>query len=53
MPWSGGPVADRVRLMQMWESGQYSVVELAERAGVTRQCVHKWIRRWQADREGG
>lgn len=53
MPWSGGPVADRVQLMEMWESGQYSVVELAERAGVSRQCVHKWIRRWQTDGEAG
>lgn len=53
MPWSVGPVDDRVKLMELWESGRYSVVELAERSGVTRQCVHKWIRRWRAEREAG
>ena len=53
MPWSGGPVDDRIELMKMWESGRYSVVELAEKTGVTRQCVHKWIGRWKADREEG
>lgn len=53
MPWSGGPVKDRIELMQMWESRKYPVVELAERAGVTRQCLHKWIRRWEAGGPGG
>lgn len=53
MPWSRGPVKDRIELMRMWESGRYTVVELAERAGVSRQCVHKWVRRWKADGEGG
>jgi hypothetical protein len=46
-------VKDRIELMQMWESGRYTVVELAERAGVTRQCVHKWIGRWKAERQAG
>jgi transposase InsO family protein len=53
MPWSEGPVKDRIELMQRWETGEYTVVELAERAGVTRQCVHKWIRRWKAEGETG
>ena len=53
MPWSGGPVNDRIELMKMWESGRYTVVELAERAGVSRQCLHKWLRRWREGREGG
>lgn len=53
MPWSGGPVDDRVQLMRMWESGKYSVVALAEKAGVTRQCLHKWIKRWRTDGEAG
>lgn len=53
MPWSRGRVNDRIELMKMWESGWYSVVELAARAGVTRQCVHKWIGRWEAEREAG
>jgi len=53
MPWSRGPVDDRIEMMRMWESGFYTVVELAGRAGVTRQCVHKWIRRWEASGEAG
>lgn len=53
MPWSGGPVKDRIELMQMWESGRYTVVDLAERAGVTRQCLHKWIGRWKAEGQAG
>lgn len=53
MPWSGGPVDDRIRFMRMWETDDYTVVELAERAGVSRQCVHKWINRWKIDRERG
>ena len=53
MPWSRGPVGDRIELMRMWESGQYTVAELAGRAGVSRQCVHKWIGRWKSEGEAG
>lgn len=53
MPWSGGPVKDRIRLMQKWQSKRYTVVELAAEAGVSRQCLHKWVRRWQAEGEAG
>ena len=53
MPWSRGPVDERIELMQMWESGRYTVVELAEQAGVTRQCLHHWIRRWKSEGEAG
>jgi len=53
MPWSRGPVDERMKWMGMWESGHYSVVELAEMSGVTRQCLHKWIRRWKAEGEAG
>lgn len=53
MPWRSGPVDDRIALMQQWESGDYTVVELAEEGGVTRQCVHKWIKLWKAHGEAG
>lgn len=53
MPWSRGPVDERKQLMEMWESGCYSVVELAARSGITRQCLHKWIKRWKAEGEEG
>ena len=51
MPWRQGPVDGRIELMRMWASGEYTVTELAERGGVTRQCLHKWIRRWEANGE--
>jgi transposase InsO family protein len=53
MVWIGGPVNERIKLMQKWETGKYSVTELAEEGGVSRQCLHKWIRRWNAERESG
>lgn len=53
MPWRRGPVDERKKLMEMWESGWYSVVELAARSGITRQCLHKWIKRWKAEGEAG
>jgi putative transposase len=53
MGWIGGPVHERIRLMQKWESGKYSVTELAAEGHVSRQCLHKWIRRWSAEREAG
>jgi len=53
MPWSKGPVYERIELMRMWESGRYTVSDLAERAGVTRQCLHMWIGRWKAEGEAG
>jgi putative transposase len=53
MVWIGGPVDERIRLMQKWETGKYSVTELAEEGGVSRQCLHKWIGRWNAEREAG
>jgi transposase InsO family protein len=53
MPWSRGPVDERLRLMRMWESGSYSVTELAARSGITRQCLHKWVKRWKAEGEAG
>lgn len=52
MPWSTGPVNDRIKMIGMWQRGE-SVQELAERFGVTRQCVHKWIVRYtEEDRAG-
>src|SRR5436190_1261753 len=53
MVWIGGPVHERIRLMQKWDSGMYSVSELAAEGKVSRQCFHKWLRRWKAERESG
>lgn len=53
MGWIGGPVDERIRLMRKWETRRYTVAELAAEAGVSRQCLHKWIKRWRASGEGG
>ena len=53
MGWIEGPVDERIRLMKKWETRRYTVEELAAEAGVTRQCLHKWIRRWRASGEAG
>ena len=53
MPWSRGPVDDRKRLMEKWDTGKYRVTELAAEGKVSRQCLHKWIKRWEAEGEAG
>jgi len=40
-------VDDRLKLVKMWESGEFTVTEVSERLGITRACAHKWIRRWR------
>ena len=52
MPWSTGPVNDRIKMIGMWQRGE-RVSELAKRFGVTRQCVHKWIRRYEEEDRAG
>ena len=53
MGWIEGPVDERIRLMKKWETRQYRVEDLAREAGVTRQCLHKWINRWRSSGEEG
>ena len=47
MPWSRGPVDDRIEFMRLYETGRYSVSELCTMKGVSRACGHKWIKRWR------
>ncbi len=47
MPWSRGPVDDRIEFMRLYETGRYSVSELCAMKGVSRACGHKWIKRWR------
>lgn len=47
MPWRTEPVDDKTRMVQMWITGNYSKVALAEMFGVTRQSVHKWVDRYE------
>lgn len=45
MPWCGGAVGERRRMVQLWESG-WTPTELARRFGVSRPTVYQVIERW-------
>jgi putative transposase len=50
MPWlETNPMDERVRFIVELDEGLYSVAELSERFGVTRQCGDKWRRRYLAE----
>lgn len=50
MPWlETSPMDERVRFIVALTEGMYSVAELAERFGVTRQCGDRWRRRYEAE----
>lgn len=50
MPWlETNPMDERVRFIVALNGGLYSVAELSERYGVTRQCGDKWRRRYLAE----
>lgn len=41
------PAMERARLVAAYLDGLYSITELADRFGVTRPTVYKWIRRYE------
>lgn len=50
MPWlETNPMDERVRFIVALDEGLYSVAELSERFGVTRQCGDRWRRRYLAE----
>ena len=50
MPWlETNPMDERVRFIVALDEGLYSVAELSERFGVSRQCGDKWRRRYLAE----
>ena len=50
MPWlETNPMDERVRFIVALNEGLYSIAELSERFGVTRQCGDKWRRRYLAE----
>jgi len=54
MPWMETQVlAERVRFVRAYESGQWSMSELCERYGVTRPTGYKWVARYKAAGEAG
>ena len=50
MPWKEtGPVLERMRFIEDYLSGCYTLTELASRYEVSRQTLHKWLARHDAD----
>jgi len=52
MPWSGGKVNERKRLIALWEAGA-TPTELSRQLGVSRVTVYAAIERWQEEGEDG
>lgn len=46
--WSMGPVNERMKAIELVRSG-VSISEAARRHGVTRQCLYKWLDRYETE----
>lgn len=54
MPWKEATtMTQRMELVHKWESGLYTVTELAEEFGVSRPTVYEWTGRYAAEGESG
>jgi putative transposase len=54
MPWKETtPVAERMQCLVDWRSGLFTVSFLAERHGVSRKTLYKWIERFETDGVAG
>ena len=54
MPWKEtGPMKERVQLVSLYETGNYSVTQLAEGFGVSRKTAYKWLDRFRQEGVGG
>jgi len=54
MPWKEtGPVLERIRFIEDYLSGFYTITELAARYGVSRRVLHKWLSRHDANGAAG
>jgi len=50
MPWKeAGPVLERMRFIEDYLSGFYTITELSARYGVSRRILHKWLARHDTD----
>ncbi len=50
MPWKEATVvSEREELVRKFESGHYSVTELAEQFGVSHPTVYLWLRLYEAE----
>lgn len=54
MPWKEATkMSERVDLIEKWNSGKYSITELAEEYGVSRPTVYEWTGRYEEFGEAG
>lgn len=44
---------ERLQMVSLFETGKYTVTELAEDFGVSRKTAHKWLGRFKEDRVSG
>ena len=44
---------ERVQLVSLYETGNYSVTQLAEGFGVSRKTAYKWLERFRQEGVGG
>ena len=40
---------ERMQLISLYETGKYTVTELARTFGISRKTVHKWLGRFKED----
>lgn len=52
MPWKRGPMDERQRMIELYESG-WAQSDLAEEFGLSWRCVHKWVKRYLEEPEQG
>ena len=49
MPWKEATkMTERAQMMEKWDSGNYTITDLAEEFGVTRPTAYLWTSRWDA-----
>ena len=54
MPWrSTNPVNERMRFVVACEAGLYSMTELCQRYGISRETGYTWLRRYRAEGPSG
>ncbi len=54
MPWKETyAMKERLKLVSLYETGRYTVTELAQHFGVSRKTVHKWLERFAEEGVSG
>ena len=48
MPWSQGPVDERMEAIELWKAG-WAISEIARLKRISRQCLYKWLDRYERD----